>query len=187
LSYAEAIAKGDADIDQCPPGGQAGVDALANLLGRNSKPINSAFGIEAPPTIALIDEDVCIGCTKCIQACPVDAIVGAAKRMHTVIESECTGCELCIPPCPVDCIAMSTTAAIPLARIDVLDRAAHARRRYESREERIARKNDERVPYLANPPRENPEKASPISRNAVMEAIARGKAKRSPADGSGQA
>lgn len=104
--YAEAIARGEADINQCPPGGQAGVDALAALLGRDSKPLDPTHGHYTPPRVAWIDEAVCIGCTKCIQACPVDAILGAAKQMHTVIESECTGCDLCVEPCPVDCIDM---------------------------------------------------------------------------------
>jgi len=104
--YAEAIAKNEADINQCPPGGDAGIRALAALLGREPKPLNPEHGIEKPRVVALIDEAVCIGCTKCIQACPVDAIVGAPKLMHTVIAAECTGCELCLPPCPVDCIAL---------------------------------------------------------------------------------
>ncbi len=102
--YAQAIASGEADINQCPPGGDAGVRALAELLGREPKPLNAEHGEELPPLVAVIDEEVCIGCTKCIQACPVDAILGAAKQMHTIIADECTGCELCLPPCPVDCI-----------------------------------------------------------------------------------
>jgi electron transport complex protein RnfB len=102
--YAEAIASEQADINQCPPGGEAGIQALADLLGREVKPLNPENGEEKPKTVVLIDEQRCIGCTLCIQACPVDAIVGAAKLMHTVIESECTGCNLCLPPCPVDCI-----------------------------------------------------------------------------------
>ncbi|MEM9303127.1 MAG: electron transport complex subunit RsxB [Pseudomonadota bacterium] len=102
--YAEAIASGTAEINQCPPGGEAGVAALAELLGREPVPLDPAFGEAGPPLVARIVEDRCIGCTLCIQACPVDAILGAAQRMHTVIEAECTGCELCLPPCPVDCI-----------------------------------------------------------------------------------
>lgn len=102
--YAEAIAKNTAPINQCPPGGDATVTALAELLNRDVIPLNPEFGIESPPVIAVIREHECIGCTLCIKACPVDAIVGAAKLMHTVIEDHCTGCELCIPPCPVDCI-----------------------------------------------------------------------------------
>lgn len=104
--YAQAIANGEADINQCPPGGETTIIALADLLGRDPKPLNPEHGEEAPRTVAVIDEETCIGCTLCIQACPVDAILGGAKQMHTVIASECTGCDLCIPPCPVDCIEM---------------------------------------------------------------------------------
>jgi electron transport complex protein RnfB len=108
--YAEAIANGEADINQCPPGGETTIVALADLLGRDPKPLNPDNGVEqAAKMVAIIDEAVCIGCTLCIQACPVDAILGAAKHMHTVIADECTGCELCIPPCPVDCIDMVVT------------------------------------------------------------------------------
>jgi len=106
LAYAHAIAGDEADINQCPPGGAAGIESIAQLLGRVAKPLNPVNGVEKPAELALIDEEVCIGCTKCIQACPVDAIVGASKLMHTVLVDECTGCELCIPPCPVDCITM---------------------------------------------------------------------------------
>jgi electron transport complex protein RnfB len=111
--YARAIAAGEADINQCPPGGEAGVRALAELLGREPKPINPDNGVEKAPVVALIVEADCIGCTKCIQACPVDAIVGAPKRMHTVIADLCTGCELCLPPCPVDCIDLVPPAPRP--------------------------------------------------------------------------
>jgi electron transport complex protein RnfB len=105
--YAEAIAKGEADINQCPPGGETTIKNLADLLGVEPKPLNAENGeAKAVPLLAVIDESVCIGCTKCIQACPVDAILGAAKQMHTVIAAECTGCELCVAPCPVDCIDM---------------------------------------------------------------------------------
>jgi len=102
--YAEAIANGEADINQCPPGGETTINALADLLGTDVKPLNPEHGEHSEKTVVIIDEQVCIGCTLCIQACPVDAIVGAAKQMHTVIRDECTGCDLCIPPCPVECI-----------------------------------------------------------------------------------
>ena len=102
--YAEAIATGEADINQCPPGGEVTIQALADLLGQDPKPLNPEHGEHKEKTVVVIDENVCIGCTLCIQACPVDAIVGAAKQMHTVITTECTGCNLCIPPCPVECI-----------------------------------------------------------------------------------
>ncbi len=104
--YAEAIARHEADINQCPPGGTETVAALANLLGVAGKPLNPEHGHRQPPQVAWIDEKRCIGCVKCIQACPTDAILGAAKQMHTVIAGECTGCELCLAPCPMDCISM---------------------------------------------------------------------------------
>ncbi len=102
--YAKAIANDEADINQCPPGGEVTIIALADLLDREPKPLNPENGTESEVTVVTIDEQICIGCTLCIQACPVDAIVGAAKQMHTVITDECTGCNLCIPPCPVECI-----------------------------------------------------------------------------------
>ncbi len=101
--YAEAIAEGEAEINRCPPGGTEGVRKLADLLGREVKPLDAE---EKPKQVARIDEQTCIGCTLCIQACPVDAIVGAAKQMHTVVGALCTGCELCVPPCPAECIDM---------------------------------------------------------------------------------
>lgn len=104
--YAQAIVEGRADINQCPPGGEEGIRKLAELLGVEFKPLNAENGVVKPKSLAVIDENLCIGCTLCIQACPVDAIVGAAKQMHTVVASECTGCELCVAPCPVNCIAM---------------------------------------------------------------------------------
>ena len=104
--YAEAIAKGEADINQCPPGGQEGVEKIAELLGVEPKPLNADNGEEAPPQVAFIIEDWCIGCTKCIKACPVDAILGSNQKMHTIISDECTGCRLCVDPCPVNCIIM---------------------------------------------------------------------------------
>jgi Na+-translocating ferredoxin:NAD+ oxidoreductase subunit B len=111
--YAEAIASGQADINQCPPGGEEGVLALANLLGLAPKLLNPAFGEHKPDQVAFIVEEDCIGCVKCIAACPVDAIIGAAKLMHTVIAAECTGCELCLAPCPVDCIVMEPVIKAP--------------------------------------------------------------------------
>ncbi len=103
--YATAIAGGEADINQCPPGGEEGIHKLADLLGVEFKPYGEGVAPK-PKAVAFIDEDICIGCTLCLQACPVDAIVGAAKQMHTIIVPECTGCELCVAPCPVDCISM---------------------------------------------------------------------------------
>ncbi len=110
--YASALARGEADINQCPPGGDETARALAQLLRLEPKSVDPAFGVmPARAEVAWIDESICIGCTKCIQACPVDAIVGASKFMHTVIADDCTGCELCIPPCPVDCIEMRPAPA----------------------------------------------------------------------------
>jgi Na+-translocating ferredoxin:NAD+ oxidoreductase subunit B len=139
--YADAIAAGTADIDQCPPGGDAGVAKLAALLGRAAKALNPTYGAFAPPSVAVIDEATCIGCTKCIHACPVDAIVGASKQMHTVIASWCTGCELCIPPCPVDCIVMAPAQALPEANL--------SRQRHEARAARLHREAAEREAALA--------------------------------------
>ena len=111
--YAEALARGEADIDRCPPGGDVTAQALAALLQRPAKPVDTATYGNVPDggLVALIDEDACIGCFKCVPACPVDAIVGAPKRMHTVITAECSGCELCLPACPVDCISLPPRAA----------------------------------------------------------------------------
>ncbi|SUO93438.1 Nitrogen fixation protein rnfB [Suttonella ornithocola] len=104
--YAQAIANGEADINRCPPGGQEGVEKLADLLGVEPKPLDEERGVEKPPQVAFIIEDWCIGCTRCIKACPVDAILGSNQKMHTIIANECTGCELCVEPCPVNCIVM---------------------------------------------------------------------------------
>jgi electron transport complex protein RnfB len=129
--YAEAIARDEADIDQSPPGGDEGIARLASLLGRAAKPLNPVHGEHRPPQVALIDEALCIGCVKCIHACPVDAIVGASKCMHTVIAGWCTGCELCIPPCPVDCISLVPVAHLPDPDL--------SRSRHEFRAFRLAR------------------------------------------------
>ncbi len=104
--YAEAIAAGNARINQCAPGGQATIDALAVLLGEPSRQLDAAFGVTKNPQVASIDEDACIGCLRCVESCPVDAILGAPQYLHTVIAEYCTGCELCIEPCPVDCISL---------------------------------------------------------------------------------
>jgi electron transport complex protein RnfB len=111
--YAQAVADGAAGLNQCPPGGAATIAALAALLRRPALPLNPANGTEGPALVALIDEDACIGCAKCLPPCPVDAIVGAHKQMHTIVLSLCTGCELCVAPCPVDCISMVPRASLP--------------------------------------------------------------------------
>ena len=174
--YADAIAAHDADIDRCPPGGSEGVAALAALLGIASKPLDPKYGREEAPRVAFIDEAICIGCTKCIQACPVDAIVGAAKRMHTILVDECTGCELCLPPCPVDCISLVPTAVAPLPRSAVMARATQARERYVARDARLARDRATRESRRAGAKSAIATNV-PITRNAVLEAIARGKAR----------
>jgi Na+-translocating ferredoxin:NAD+ oxidoreductase subunit B len=112
-AYAEAVVTGEADINLCPPGGEGVMRELAKLLDRDPQPLEDDGDENKLPAVALIDEQRCIGCTLCIQACPVDAIVGSAKQMHTVIAAECTGCELCLPPCPVDCIAMVRPTQVP--------------------------------------------------------------------------
>jgi electron transport complex protein RnfB len=140
--YAEAIAAGAADINRCPPGGDAGIRELAAATGNAYQPLDPTCGATAPPAVAIIDESRCIGCRLCIRACPVDAIVGAAKLMHTVIAAECTGCALCLPPCPVDCINLRPAAPPP----DTVTRRAfafHARERFRARLARLARRPKE--------------------------------------------
>lgn len=146
--YAEAIAAGRAPINQCPPGGDDVIRDIAALLNVPSLPLDPAYGTHEPPAVALIDEARCIGCTLCIQACPVDAIVGAAKLMHTVIVAECTGCKLCLPPCPVDCIEMRATGGQPTREQRTAD-AARARRRFDSRNARLERECKVRQPGRA--------------------------------------
>lgn len=196
-AYAEAMAAGTADIDRCPPGGAEGVARLAALTGRPLRPLDPARGAEGPRALALIDEAWCIGCTLCIKACPVDCIVGASKRMHTVIDARCTGCELCVPACPVDCIAMVPVtgertgwAAWSPAQAD------EARQRYafhRFRVARAAREHDERLAAkaaakLADLPAHtlHTDPAVIARKRAVIEAaIARARARRDAAGGPG--
>lgn len=138
MPYASAIAGGEAGINQCPPGGAATILALAQLLGREFVELNPVNGIEAPARVAMIDESRCIGCARCLAPCPVDAIVGAPKLMHTVLAQHCTGCELCIAPCPVDCIEMCPPSAPPVNQ-PVLNRE-----RYAAHTGRLMRRIDER-------------------------------------------
>jgi electron transport complex protein RnfB len=142
--YAEAIASGQADINQCPPGGDEGAIEIAHLLGVPAKPLNTQFGQHKPKQVAFIIEEDCIGCTKCIAACPVDAILGAAKFMHTVIASECTGCELCITPCPVDCIVMKPVEP-QLTAAQKSAQRQRAMRRYEARCQRLTQEEAEKT------------------------------------------
>jgi electron transport complex protein RnfB len=139
--YANAIAEG-APINQCPPGGAATIAALAHLLGRPVLPLNPLHGVEAPPRVAVIDETRCIGCAKCLPPCPVDAIIGAPRFMHTVVAQLCTGCELCIAPCPVDCIAMVAPAQAPPSQ-------AQNRRHHDAHQARVQRRAGERAALLA--------------------------------------
>lgn len=148
--YAEAMADGSASHNQCPPGGIEGVARLAHVLGKKVIPINPVNGVERPRPVAFIDEALCIGCTLCIQACPVDAIVGAAKQMHTIVSDLCTGCDLCVAPCPVDCIAMIEVTpgktgwdAWSQAQADA------ARERHDFRTARLQREKEENDARLA--------------------------------------
>lgn len=148
-AYAQAIAADDAEINQCPPGGAEGIARLARLTGRPALPLSPDHGSEGPRSVAWIDENWCIGCTLCLKACPTDAIVGANKRMHTVIEAWCTGCELCIPACPVDCIHLdnasgSRTGWDAWSPPD----ARSARERYAFHQERQAREERENTARL---------------------------------------
>lgn len=176
--YAEALATGEVDIDRCPPGGDAGAAALAALLGREPKPFDHARGAHKPSQIAWIDEEVCIGCTKCIQACPVDAIVGAAKRMHTIIEVECTGCELCIAPCPVDCIHLAPVTAARYAASDA--GPGRSRLRFEARTARRLREDEERDARLKA---RAPETSPVATMDPIAAALARARARRGASGG----
>jgi electron transport complex protein RnfB len=145
--YAEAIASGEANINQCPPGGAATITSLAKLLGRAPLPLNPANGIEGPTLVAQIDEALCIGCAKCLPPCPVDAIVGARKRMHTVLVDVCTGCELCVAPCPVDCIVMLPRSE--LAKTSIEPSAQDNRERFEAHTSRTARRAQAQADVLS--------------------------------------
>jgi electron transport complex protein RnfB len=148
-AYAKAMSKNEASHNQCPPGGAEGIVRLSDILGKKPLALNPDNGVERPRPVAFIDPKACIGCTLCIQACPVDAIVGASKQMHVVIKDWCTGCDLCIPPCPVDCITM-----IPVTGDQTgwnawsADEAKLAQKRYLSRQDRLIREesdNDQRL------------------------------------------
>ncbi len=143
-AYARAMVEGEAEINQCPPGGKEGVARLAQITGRAALPLSADHGVEGPRHIAMIDEDWCIGCTLCIKACPTDAIVGTHKRMHTVIEPWCTGCELCLPICPVDCIRLENVTGERTGWAAWSASEAHtANARYEARKTRLARESRE--------------------------------------------
>ncbi|MCX7514164.1 RnfABCDGE type electron transport complex subunit B [Frateuria sp. STR12] len=170
--YAEAMARGDAPINRCPPGGAAGIARLAALLHTPVLPLDPTHGVEKPRTLAHIVEADCIGCTKCIQACPVDAIVGAAKLMHTVLPDHCTGCELCVPACPVDCIELEP---MPLAQVEDTAQADTSRAHFQRREARLARERAEREAELAS--RKAAVDAPATPQNPVLAALARARAR----------
>ncbi len=175
LAYAEAIVRGDADINRCPPGGDTTIDGLARLLGSSSGPLDSALQKFQGFRLARIVEQECIGCTRCIQACPVDAIIGSGKKMHTVLESLCTGCELCVPPCPVDCISLVQPAFTdrdnknrwPEFPEESVSGFRNARRRHVARADRDKNNNEHKTAHL---PCEKEKKAI---RNEILAAVAR--------------
>jgi electron transport complex protein RnfB len=191
--YAQAIASGQAEINQCPPGGAEGIERLAKATGRPVIPLNPVHGIEGPRHWAVVDEDWCIGCTLCIKACPVDCIVGAPKQMHTVIEDQCTGCELCIPACPVDCISLvpvhsqvpQPTGWAAWSEFDAQD----ARERYQQtqerhrraaleHEERLKAKAEYKLAHLAELTKISDESELARKRAVVEEALTRARARR---------
>lgn len=138
--YAEALARGETGLNRCPPGGAQLIEELAALLGRPAEPLDPSCGKEAAPLVAWIDEPACIGCARCLDPCPTDAIIGARKRIHTVIAMDCSGCELCVPTCPVDCIHMVQAPGLPaepLAPDAISNRASRYRRLYERRVARL--------------------------------------------------
>lgn len=178
--YAGAIARGEAKINQCPPGGEPGIHALAQLMQLPYQPLNPAHGVTKTKAVAVIDEETCIGCTLCIQACPVDAILGASKQMHTVISQECTGCELCLPPCPVDCIDIQAVHDRPTAMSET--EANVARQRHQHRQARLALEHhtkahtySKQTPALAS---EASPSADAIKKAAIAAAMARAKAQK---------
>ncbi len=188
-SYAQAIAQGQADINQCPPGGAEGVLRLAAISGQPAKPLDSAHGLEAVRQLAIIDEDWCIGCTLCIKACPTDAIVGGNKRMHTVIEPYCTGCELCLPVCPVDCIALVSASGERTGwSAWSPEQASQARSRYQWHQQRQQRdlaehearqtlKAQHKLEHLAEHSKLTDPAALDRKRSMIEAALARAKAR----------
>lgn len=193
--YAQAMADGTADTNQCPPGGEEGSVRLSQILGQVAKPLNPEYGVEGPRTVAFIDEDWCIGCTLCIKVCPTDAILGASKQMHTVIEAYCTGCELCLPVCPVDCILLENVSGEATGWNAWSQSSANqARSRYEFssyRRNRDTGENDKRLEEKAKSKLadlgHHSQHTDPVildSKRAVIEAaLARARAKRDAGKG----
>ena len=171
-AYAKAIAGGSAGINQCPPGGQEGVARLSAITGQPVVALSIEHGQETPRSVAVIDEDWCIGCTLCLDACPTDAIVGASKRMHTVIEEHCTGCALCLPVCPIDCIAMVAVSGVATGwQAWSSPQAEHAKERYAARQMRLVRTHQ----AAAVPP----QKPADLSKQTAIDAaLARARARR---------
>ena len=191
-SYARAMAAGEAEINQCPPGGSEGIARLAALTGRPAIPLNPANGAEGPRTIAVIDEAWCIGCTLCLKACPTDAILGVNKHMHTVIEPYCTGCELCVPICPVDCISLENVTGDRTGwQAWSAEQAELALDRYEARKQRLKREETDHQERLERKAQDKladlaahthgAEGAEADRKRAVIEAaLARARARRGP-------
>ncbi|WP_322996799.1 RnfABCDGE type electron transport complex subunit B [Castellaniella sp.] len=175
--YAQAMADGQAEINRCPPGGPQTIATLAQALGRPILPLDPDCGTHQPFRVALIDEEHCIGCTLCIQACPVDAILGANQSMHTVIEDDCTGCERCVAPCPVDCISM-----VPAGRDWTIQDADTARVRYMARNERLQARHAEADSPAARTLANKPTLVAPTSdhdkQDRIAQALARARARR---------
>ena len=177
--YAEAIASGRADINRCPPGGEAVIQKLAALLRRPFRALDPACGVQKARHVAFINEAQCIGCTLCIQACPVDAILGAPRQMHTVLTELCSGCDLCVAPCPVDCIAMRPAAGADAVWDTGCARAARAR--FEARKLRLALQKAERDERLSRNAAETPRLAEPDKHAVIQAAIERARARRAAA------
>jgi len=189
-AYAQAIARGEAAINRCPPGGAEGITRLAALTGQAAQPLDPACGSEGPRQAAVIDEAWCIGCTRCLPVCPTDAIVGSSKRMHTVLDRHCTGCALCLPVCPVDCIRMETVSASRTGwQAWSAEQAQAARQRYERHQQRRGQQQAEQtLPLKAQSKPSSIEATSPaptlgadeptLRRAAIDAALARARAQR---------
>ncbi|MDP3620154.1 MAG: RnfABCDGE type electron transport complex subunit B [Ramlibacter sp.] len=171
--YAKAVAEGEAEINQCPPGGAEGIDRLAAITGRERLALNPGNGVEAARAVAVIDEAWCIGCTLCLDVCPTDAILGSNKLMHTIIEPCCTGCELCVPVCPVDCISLeNVTGEVTGWKAWSHAQADEALRRYTQRKIRLARAENAE-PQAATPDVQDTDKKRAVIEAAMARARAR--------------